>query len=69
MGSFSGVSKPKFASKYALESSRQDLQNALLCPVLVGSVWVEKYTKINILSSIFGLKIAKNVAIVFAIFC
>ena len=30
-GSFSAVSKPIFASKYALESSRRDLQNALLC--------------------------------------
>ena len=29
-GSFSAVSKPKFASKYSLESSRQDLHNALL---------------------------------------
>ena len=48
-GSFSAVSKPNFASKYALESSRRDLQNALLCTVLVGSVWVKKYTKINIL--------------------
>ena len=37
-GSFSAVSKPNFASKYALESSRRDLQNALLCTVLVGSV-------------------------------
>ena len=37
-GSFSALSKPKFASKYALESSRRDLQNALLCTVLVGSV-------------------------------
>ena len=48
-GSFSAVSKPNFASKYALESSRRDLHNALLCTVLVGSVWVKKYTKINIL--------------------
>ena len=47
-GSFSAVSKPNFASKYALESSRRDLQNALLCTVLVGSAWVKKYTKINI---------------------
>ena len=50
-GSFSAVSKPKFARKYALElleSSRRDLHNALLCTVLVGSVWVKKYTKINI---------------------
>ena len=47
-GSFSAVSKPTFESKYALESSRRDLQNALLCTVLVESVWVKKYTKINI---------------------
>ena len=33
-GSFSAVSKPNFASKYALESSRRDLQYALLCTVL-----------------------------------
>ena len=33
-GSFSAVSKPNFASKYALESSRRDLHNALLCTVL-----------------------------------
>ena len=32
-GSFSAVSKPNFASKYALESSRRDLQIALLCTV------------------------------------
>ena len=36
-GSFSAVSKPNFASKYALESSRRNLQNALLCTVLVFS--------------------------------
>ena len=30
-GSFSAVSKRNFASKYALESSRRDLHNALLC--------------------------------------
>ena len=35
-------------SKYSLESSRRDLHNALLCTVLVESVWVKKYTKINI---------------------
>ena len=28
-GSFSAVSKPNFASKYAFESSRRDLHNAL----------------------------------------
>ena len=46
-GSFSAVSKPKFASKYALESSRRDLQNSLLCTVL------EPFAKLN-----FFLKIA-----------
>ena len=33
-GSFSAVSKPNFASKHLLESSRRDLHNALLCTVL-----------------------------------
>ena len=33
-GSFSSVSKPDFASKYAFESSRRDLHNALLCAAL-----------------------------------
>ena len=33
-GSFSAVSKPNFASKYALESSRRDLHDALLCTAL-----------------------------------
>ena len=33
-GSFSAVSKPTCASKYALESSRRDLHNALLCTAL-----------------------------------
>ena len=33
-GSFSAVSKPIFASKYSLDSSRRDLHNALLCTVL-----------------------------------
>ena len=56
-GSFSAVLKTNFASKYALESSRRDLQNTLLYTVLVGSdrsrgifspFSVKKYTKINI---------------------
>ena len=33
-GSFSAVSKPNFSSKYAFESSRRDLHNALLCTAL-----------------------------------
>ena len=33
-GSFSAVSKPNFARKYALESSSRDLHDALLCTVL-----------------------------------
>ena len=32
--SFSAVSKPNFASKFSLETSRRDLHNALLCTVL-----------------------------------
>ena len=42
-GSLSAVSKPNFASKYALESSRRDLQNALLCTVLESTI--EKWEK------------------------
>ena len=33
-GSISAVSKPNFATKYSLESSRRDLHSALLCTVL-----------------------------------
>ena len=33
-GSFSAVSKRNFAGKYALESSRRDLHNALFCTAL-----------------------------------
>ena len=33
-GSSSAVPKPNFASKYAFESSRRDLHNALLCTAL-----------------------------------
>ena len=33
-GPFSAVSKPNFASKYAFESSRRDVHNALLCTAL-----------------------------------
>ena len=33
-GSFSAASKPNFASTYALESSRRDLQNVIRCTVL-----------------------------------
>ena len=46
--SFSAVSKPNFARKYSLESSRRDLHTALLCTVLEsnpkkrGKPWREK---------------------------
>ena len=33
-GAFSAVSNPNFSSKYAFESSRRDLHNALFCIVL-----------------------------------
>ena len=45
-GSFSAVSTPIFASKYALESSRQDLHNALLCTVLNAQNFRQKSLKI-----------------------
>ena len=43
-GSFSAVSKPNFANKYSLESSRRDLHNALLCTALesIGEKWGKK---------------------------
>ena len=37
----SAESKPNFASKYALESSRQDLHNALLCTALQSQFFVK----------------------------
>ena len=40
-GSFSAVSKRNFASKYAFESSRRDLHNALLCTALQSQFFVE----------------------------
>ena len=45
-GSFSAVSTPIFASKYALESSRRDLHNALLCTVLNAQNFRQKSLKI-----------------------
>jgi len=44
-GSFSAVSTPIFASKYALESSRRDLHNALLCTVLNAQNFRQKSLK------------------------
>ena len=40
-GSFSAVSKPNFASKYASESSRRDLHNALFCTALQSQFFVK----------------------------
>ncbi len=44
-GSFSAVSTPIFASKYALESSRRDLHNALLCTGLKSQIFRQKSPK------------------------
>ena len=44
-GSFSTVSTPIFASKYALESSRRDLHNALLCTALQSQFFVKMLPK------------------------
>ena len=41
-GSFSCVSTPNFASKYASESSRRDLHNALICTVLNAQKFLQK---------------------------
>ena len=40
-GSFSAVSKPHFAIKYAFESSCRDLHNALLCTALQSQFFVK----------------------------
>ena len=40
-GSFSAVSKPNFATKYAFESSRRDLHNALLRTALKSHFFVK----------------------------
>ena len=45
-GSFSAVSTPIFASKYALESSRRDLHNPLLCTVLQSQFFRQKSPKL-----------------------
>ena len=50
-GSFSAVSKPNFASIYALESSRRDLHNALLCTVLNAQNFLQKSLKILLIFS------------------
>ena len=50
-GSFSAVSKPNFASEYALESSRRDLHNALLCTVLNAQNFRQKSLKILLILS------------------
>ena len=44
--SFSAVSKPIFATKYSLESSRRDLQNALLCTALESQFFFQNFAKI-----------------------
>ena len=41
-GSLSAVSKPNFARKYSLESSRRDLHHALLCTVLQSQNFSQK---------------------------
>ena len=52
-GSFSAVSKPNFASKYSLESSRRELHTALLCTVLYSQIFVLKLRKIFLFLPIF----------------
>ena len=40
------VSKADFASKYAFESSRRDLHNALLCTALQSQFFCQNFNKI-----------------------
>ena len=75
-GSFSAVSKPNFARKYALESSRRDLNNALLCTALQAQFFIKSLPNvllnlaklfnsanfINLLSSKISEKIHKILA-------
>ena len=52
-GSFSAVSKRNFARKYAFESSRRDLHNALLCTALKSHFFFEKFVRILSKNAIF----------------
>ena len=44
-GSFSAVSTPNFANKYAFESSCRDLYNALLCTALQSQLFGQNLPK------------------------
>ena len=57
-GSFSAVSRPNFASKYAFESSRRDLHNALLCTALQSQFFVKNLPN-NLLNFAKLVKILK----------
>ena len=54
-GSFSAVSKRNFASKYAFESSRRDLHDALLCTALQSQVVVKNFQVITTLANVITL--------------
>ena len=60
-GSFSAVSKPNFASKYAFESSRRDPHNALLCTALKPH-FLPKFAKILANKLLFFSEILLNFA-------
>ena len=64
-GSFSAVSKPNFASKYAFESSRRDLHNALLCSAPKSHFFLKHARFCQILRNFakFWKKLGKNSAI------
>ena len=59
-GSFSAVSKPNFASKYAFESSRRDLHNAILCTALQSQFFVKILPNFSQNLQNFGKKQQKN---------
>ena len=60
--SFSAVSKQNFARKYALESSRWDLHNALLCTALRSQFFVKNLPPQNRKKSVKLKQLLKNFA-------
>ena len=59
-GSFSAVSMPNFASKYAFESSRRDVHNALLCTALQSHFLSNGLLNLQQLLNLSNLKFLKK---------
>ena len=61
-GSFSSISKPIFASKYSLESSRRDLHNTLLCTAFQSQIFFKNFVEILRNFARFSLNFAEKIA-------